>query len=477
MDADQSTLKTASKLALAALIVLLAGALFFARERLFADASYIVFNIINYKRAAIQEYRYGSFITQMVPLIGCKLHLPLKVILLGYAISFNLFYVAIVSLLIYLCRQYGLAILMALYYFLFISDSYFWPVNEIHQAVAWMFLFFGSTLYLGRKQSHPAWLLSIFISLAFLTVFTHFVVIIPLFFLWIYFWMGNEKWPFSKRVSIVLSIVLVAIVVIKFLFVGQHSYDSKHLDGILKISLQDIIDSFGAPVVTAFFYRCITNYWITMLVFVLGVISLIKVKEKKQLVWTLVSIVGYISIIGLTYSDFDSSIALFHIESEWACLAILVAAPFVFNFLPGIKPTNAILALTTVFIVRVVYICMAIPVFSERINFQEHILAKMREKGITHLAIYKDEKVMPKLALDWSFTYESLMLSGMSGDDPKRTFCFIGKNDAKTINDISTVGSFYNVWNTLSYKDLNRQYFNIDTTAPYRVMSYEELFR
>ncbi len=477
MDADQSTLKKASKIALLALIALLAGALIFVKERLFADASYIVFNIINYKRVAIQEFRYGSFITQMIPLIGYKLHLSLKVILIGYVVSFNLFYLVVISLLIYRCRQFGLGILMALYYFLFISDSYFWPVNEIHQAVAWMFLFFGSTFYLGKKQAHVGWLLPAFIILAFLTVFTHIVVIIPLFFLWIFFWLGKDNWPFSKQRSILLSTLLVAIVAVKFLFVGKQSYDSEHLNGVLKISLKDIIDSFNAPVVTTFLYRCITNYWITVLVFVTGLISLIKMKKTKLLVWTFVSCIGYISIIGITYSNFDSNLALFHIESEWACLAILVAAPFVFTFLPGIKPTTAILALTTVFIIRVAYICTGIPAFSERTNFQEHILAKMREKGITQLAIYKDEKVMPKLALDWSFTYESLMLSGMNGDDPKRTFCFVGRDDTKTINELSSVGSFYNVWNTLSYKDLNRAYFNIDTTSPYKIMSYEELFR
>ena len=148
MDAGQETLKKAAGIALAALAILLTGAIVFFKERvLFADAAYILFNILNYHSFAIQEHRYGSFITQVVPFLGQKLHLPVKFLIIGYGVSFNLFYFTVAAVLVYRYRQYRLAILMAFYYFLLVSQSYFWINNEIQQAVAWMFLLFGATIY------------------------------------------------------------------------------------------------------------------------------------------------------------------------------------------------------------------------------------------------------------------------------------------------------------------------------------------
>ena len=58
----------------------------------FVNPSYISFFILNFRSLDIQVHRYGSFITQLVPYIGQQLQLPIKPVLIGYAVSFNLFY-------------------------------------------------------------------------------------------------------------------------------------------------------------------------------------------------------------------------------------------------------------------------------------------------------------------------------------------------------------------------------------------------
>src|SRR6185436_11625598 len=103
----------------------------------------MIFRIINLGELQPQEYRFGSFITQIFPLLGSKLHLPLSWIVVLYSASFNLFYLAVAAILVLKIKEYALAILMSFYYVLFVSDSYFWISNEVHQGIAWMFLFFG----------------------------------------------------------------------------------------------------------------------------------------------------------------------------------------------------------------------------------------------------------------------------------------------------------------------------------------------
>src|SRR4051794_37162116 len=71
---------------------LLLGAVYYYKERmLFIDAPHVFFRVVNDGRFHIEEHRYGSFITQLFPLIGAKLHLPLRPLLILYSASFYLF--------------------------------------------------------------------------------------------------------------------------------------------------------------------------------------------------------------------------------------------------------------------------------------------------------------------------------------------------------------------------------------------------
>jgi hypothetical protein len=106
--------------------VLLLGAAFFSLLRvLFADASFVLFRLLNQGSFQIQEHRYGSFITQSFPLMGTQLHLPLLTIAILYTINFNLFYLAVVLLLLYRFYEQSIAVLMSFYFILFVSDTFF----------------------------------------------------------------------------------------------------------------------------------------------------------------------------------------------------------------------------------------------------------------------------------------------------------------------------------------------------------------
>ena len=306
------------------------------KERvLFADAAYVVFNIINDQKFCIQESRYGSFITQMFPYFGQKFHLPLRSVLVLYGISFNLFFLAVNATLVLVLKQYRLAILMALYYFLFISESFIW-ISDVPQGVAFMFLLFGVMLYLQNKKANIFLFYIAFILLAILTLFTHFAMIIPLAFLWVYFIIEKKYLPFSGKETFILSGLIICIIVFKFLLSGgQHGREGSQLYWVRHLSIKDIINTFRTSVVKIFFRRCFTNYWLGILVFIVGMATLIKNKEKKLAVWTLVSVLGYIMIMGLTFTDNNYDTRLFHIESEWSGIGIIVATPFVFAFYPN----------------------------------------------------------------------------------------------------------------------------------------------
>ncbi len=476
MDKEQPVLKVAANIALAALVVLLIGAAYCFRLRLFGDTSFIAFNIINKSTLTIQEHRYGSFITQLVPCVGAKLHLPIKAILFSYTISFNVFY-CIAAYLLIRCRQYGLAVLMALFYFLFVTSSFYWPVNEINQAVAWMFLFFGVTFYLAEKQVNFIVLFVPFSILAFLTFFTHFVVIIPTTFLWLYFWLENKRWPFSKKRSFILTAVLAGVIVLKYLFVATKSYDSDALHKVTHFSIKDIAQSFFTPVIYTFLYRCILLYWPAIIVFFLGYKSLVKSKQRRPATWMLISLVGYFIIIGLTYGHLDRNFLLFHIESEWTCIGIIIATPFVFAYLPSIKPASAVWILAALFVIRLGYIANASDKFVVRNQYQERILSQMRKEHITKAAFYTNPEIHKKYMLEWTSGYESLFSSAMKKDDPQLFFCFVNKDDNTVLNTIRTQKRYWNAYVMMEPKDINDEYFKIDTVQEYKIMDINDFLK
>ena len=261
MAPGEDTLKKISVVALCAMVTLLAGAIIFYKERVFfADTSFYIFTVVNSRGFCIQYNRYGAFITQLLPMLGQKLHLPLKILLMSYVVSFNLFFLTVAMLLVYKFKQYGLAILMSLYYFLFVSASFFWVNDEIHEAIAFMFLFFGAILYMGSKQTKMLLLLPPFVVLCFFTISTHFIAMIPMFYLWVYFILERRRWPFSRSKTIALSCAILLVIILKNVLTPMLPYDQEHLHGLTHISIQDIIDGFKAPVVVMFLKRCVTNY-------------------------------------------------------------------------------------------------------------------------------------------------------------------------------------------------------------------------
>ena len=453
--------------------LLLAGAAWFYRERmLFADASFITFNILDLHRFYIQEHRFGSFITQLVPWLGQKFHLPLRAILVGYSMSFNLFYL-LVGMLLYRVRQYALVLLMALYYFLLVTESYYWTNNEIHQAIGWMFL--ASGVYGLRRQGAiggGAYFI-LFPALAFLTIFTHFVVIIPVVFLFVYDALDGSKRP-GRSVLISAAAILVVIIGAKAAMSLNQPYDGSALHGVTHFSLKDVALTFVTPVVKMFALRCFTLYWPALVVGALGGIALFRAGQKKQLAWVLVSTIGYIIVMGLTYGGYDESFALYHIESEWASLAIIWGAPFVFSWLPRQKVKTAVLAVSALFLVRIAYIAASAGRFTARNEFKSYVLKKMRARGIYRLAIYNNDSLSRVMGLEWALAEETLFLSSLEGDEPLRTFRFVNRDDAQTLNDMRQKPGVSFAFTWLTPRDLGPLYFPTDSARPYTVESWEE---
>ncbi len=469
---NKSVLQSTSKIILLVLFILLLGSIFLYKQRmLFVDPCFITFNILNTHSFVITEHRYGAFITQIVPLIGAYLHLPLKIILLLYSASFYVFYLGIVLILIYRLKQYGLAILMAFYFTLFVSDVYFWPNNEVHQGVAWMFLFLGLILS-GPKRMPDPWFHTIIMITAFLAIFSHFIVMLPLSFLWLYFINDKKDWNLSRTMTVIYSLGLLVIFFIKFQLGIKGWYDGEKLQGVTHLSISSILSSFSNGHAKTMYLLFMSNYWIVVLILLAGLISLLKNKRFILFGMTVLFTTGYFILICITFPSAFGRELLFYMESQWMALGIIISAPFVYHLLPQLKSKYIQLILIVIFSTRLMYIGHSGVLFNERLNTLESTIIQIKNKGYSKIILTKEPTMDTRFLMNWGLPVESLTLSAMNGDDPIVTFKVMRPEEIINVSNDTFLSSF----RKMGYGELNPEYFRIDTMQAYQIMSYGTLF-
>ncbi len=471
---ENSTLKAAAVAILALIAVLLGLSVLFYKERmLFIDAPHILFSIINDGVLQITEHRYGSFITQIVPLLGAKLHLPLRVLMVMYSASFFLFFLTVAFLLVYKFRNYGLAILFGLYLTLFAGDTFYWPNNEVHQGIGWLFLALAVSFYMARKKMPFLPSLLLFVCSFYLAIWTHPLVMLVAVYLWFFYWLDKKAWPYSKVQSYIYTGILLALSYWKFYQGQHHGYDSCKIEVVTQFNPGQFKTIFSSPQFRFFVKGCFTNYWLFVTVFITGLFGLMKEKKYLLLIYTLLFAAGYCMLLFITFRDINTN--RFYLESEYMPLSIICSAPFVYYVLPKLnwKVSVALIVLTC--FIRLAYICSAVTPFTGRLALMEKISAKMKEKNLTKVIITNSEKdVNDILIMNWGAPVESIIMSQLKGEMPQRTFIFLNADEIKAM-PVSSNDTLIGCWKLWPKNKINNHYFRMDTCAQYQVVDYGKL--
>jgi hypothetical protein len=453
---EQANLKKAAYIALGALAVLLAGSVIFYKERmLLCDDAHIAFHIINYGTLQIQQLRFGAFITQCVPLLLAKMHLPLKTILIGYSLSFNLFYFIVACMLVFRFRAYALAVLMAFYFTLIASDTYYWTNNEIHQGIAWMFLCFGYIFSPGRQRNFVS-VIIVLLLVGGLAVITHPLVIVPFVFLAAFLCMDASLCPFTKNQTIILAIITLALFAIRIIISSQGAdYDKRMVDKITAPSMEMAVDLLK---------NTVKNYWLLPFLFIAGLVTMLKQKKYLPATWVSVFCIGYFIAITMTFKGYLA----FYTESELMPAIIFITTPFVFLILPRMKAQQVVLLIGFIFLVRLCYIVVASGEFSDRLTAINRTLFWMQRNNISKQVLLKEgDKIDPLWMLEWGMPAETFLASALNGDKPQRQFLILHKDQAWEIpaGNKEMIMTGHNV----QASGLNTFYFTVDTTQPYSV--------
>lgn len=454
------------------LLLLLLGSLLFYKERmLFIDPCFVAFKIINTKSFVFSEHRYGAFITQIFPLMGTLLGLPLKAILILYSASFYIFYAVVAYFVGVRWKQYGLGIVLTFYFTLMVSDVYFWPNNEVHQGIAWMTLFLGLYFYKGQKGPVTYLILTFFLAFA---ISSHLLVLLPFAFFWLLLNVNVKFWETVPKRNLFLgySILMLGLIGIKYWMSMDSWYDGQKLKGVHTLSLESVLGAFTSGHASSILDLVWFNYWLLIPIFLLGIGAMMQSKVYLDMVLLLGAMLAYFVLVCVTFPNAFDRDLLFYMESEWLGFAMISATGFVYYFLPRIKQARyVVIMLSLIFLVRIVYLYDSYLFFHQRLEKLQLATAYLQEQGKNKVLFPRNKELSDHYLMDWGLPVESIMLTQLEGRNPQATFKLVDEN----VEVRTGVDSFYTSFKYLPMSDLNPDYFHLDPQQEYLLLDEEVL--
>lgn len=437
--------------------ILIVMAVLLYKERLFADASYYAFHAINSGFFHVEHGRIVLALSQIVPLIGYYLHLPLQWLLVLSSIGHEVFYYSIFLILIYFIKDYRAALLLILVHLIGQLWLYYSPMLEICYGAALAVLFYS--ILSNGKYKNDFWLIVLLLSQWF--VMTSHLENFLLIGLAIGYDILNRGW--HKRIHIsVISLSLIGLL-IEFLTFSEYEAAKVFSNEPKSNGLAKLFDlNYWADV-----NRMFLEYFPELTVFLLlSFIYLIYKKEFVKLFLMLASVAALLLAVNLSADANEFS--RYH-ESMYNPLVFVLSFFAVFE----ISMTNNVwfkraLFLIFLFIVanRISWTWNAGENLRKRSAQLERLVDYVQELGDSKYLIESENFQKQYSYIAWSNPIESLLYSAIDGKDKSVTISTIDdyefNDNLKKLNDSSYIFRRFEI---VPHSFLNPRYFLLDKSA------------
>lgn len=461
------------------IIVMLMLSIIFWEERMyFLDPNWMTLQFLKKENIAIQESRYGSFITHLFPVIGIKLQLSVATILQLYNANFFIFF-STAAYLLYRWKQYVLNVLLLVYFTFFVGDVFFWPSNEVHQGVTWAFLGLGLYFNLVEKQSKSPWLYAVAIILLALGIASHLLVLFAVLPIWIFsnFQKAGAKAALKTKHFYIGLAVILGILAFKMLITSSNGYDNSKLAPIRNITLPAAINAFTTPHALDFYKLLTEHFKFATAAFAVTVFLLIKRKEYWGLLVVLIGILTYWIVLNLVYPSGMNRSIWFYMESEYQVMSIMIFAPLLYLA----KPRPIELSISKVLIILGIFACSvrmidAQQLFSKRLENLDKVIAYTQAKDITKAILIMDEETSKQYFLmAWGLPVETLFRSTIKNNKAITVKPFASDTDWHIADTHDKKDRFLSCFSREDKDWLPQKYLSIDTVNTYQVIYLKDI--
>ena len=373
----------------------------------YMDSAYQLFDLINSGHFTINDGRRSMVVSELLPLLFLKLHLPLSWIIAAYSASFVLMAYGCYIVVRHLLKDHGTALAM-LFTFLCMNHTFLHGISETFQLIFAAALLYALLAYRRRSASkvaavcHAAALLAV----AAFCAFIHPVAIFFLAFVWLYVWV-DEGFRFRwETVFALASFVLVEA--LKLLLPAQGGRDASFLLPLPEL-LSKLPDFWHFGSLKFFKDHIFSLYYMPLLLFVWTSVWYI----RRKMVWKSVLYIGFnlffLFITFWIYFAGDGPIAM---ERSFLPLALFTALPFVREVLPAWKPFGhriAVLLLTLLLALTFIRMGSGAERASVRLQQMDELLVEARQEGVRKLFVSKEDAAALGVDYSWSTGIETIL--------------------------------------------------------------------
>ena len=458
------------------LVLFVLAIVLYLPRTIFVDPCYAIFNVLYYRDYVSEAFRYTAVYPQTLALLGMKLNLSLRGILLLYSVSFILLYYIVYLIVTYIFRQSRIALAIPLLLMLGIKYSFFWISTETHQALVYTVLFY---CFLNWSRSfRPGvimWMVKVMVAtgILLLAFYAHPVSLFTVLFVLGYFMIDRKM--VRKPDVYILGAIIITLSVIKFMTGISSGYESFYFKGFSEFF--DRVQNLHRSESLLFLNRYLFNiYFFSMLIF----LSLTGYYVVKRLYIKLFWFLGYsVAFALILFTTFDIWYFPFIQEKNLMGLNILLLIPFLNDVrFRGEKPQWLVrIFISLAFLTAVYHVVNASFFYRHRLDFIQSFIQQVRKYPEKKFVIPESVIDREQLNVNWAFATETLILSSLEGPDSSVSIYIndpFGKiKDEVNLND--TLLFVCAPWaQDREIRRLNPRYFNLSNSV-YRVLTEEDL--
>jgi hypothetical protein len=437
--------------------ILFIFSLLFYKERILNfDPAFFLFKMIHFKEFSIELNRWGSLPSQLLPLWGIKMGLPLDLVVKLFSVSFILIYAVIFVLITLVFKNYKAAFALMLTLCIGFRHAFYYATAELYQGLALVILLWA-VISDENIRKNKTILTLVGVLLIFIISFYHQLTLFAILFIIMVEAVGNKRYKDNQ--IIILSAFTIFWYFIRIFIFKSSDYEQERMTGLFSI-FEHLSNLYYLPG-TQYLKLFIKEHWFSIGITIFITIALLLYRKKYVLLVAsgIYSFLFFVLII-ITFYQGESPV----MYENYYTIPGLFLAVLITYIIFGLKNLKLIVVFTIpLLIIHTIGIYNGHYTLTKRISYLERLIDNTRPFDERKFLIYHHNFPWTYTWVTWALPFETLLLSSLKSPDSSASFIVtddMGKYDSLINNENIFLGPDWAItwFNTTS---MDQQYFRL----------------